>query len=98
MSEGLAALLATIEHGDLAASRSMVDRLEGAILALDALDAAGAPRPTKQALSDTSDVLRRLAALVDSGELEATAGMASALEGGADTLAAIASPPDAGEP
>jgi hypothetical protein len=91
-------LLATIEHGDLAASPSMVARLEGAVLALDALEVDGAPHTTKQALSDTARFLRRLAELVDNGELEATPAMARALEGGADTLAAIASPSDAGQP
>jgi hypothetical protein len=93
MRDGIANLLRTIEQGDLGASRSMVDRLSGALLALDALDAVGAPRPTKKALSDAAGFLRRLAELVDSSELEATPGMATALEGGADTLAAIAAPP-----
>jgi hypothetical protein len=92
MSADLSALLATIEHGDLAASRSMVDRLGGAKLALDALDAAGAPRPTQQALIETAGFLRRLSELIESGELEATPGMAAALEGGADTLSTLAEP------
>ena len=90
MATGMRALLATIEQGDLAASPSMVARLEGAVLALDALDAKGAPRATRQALIDTADFLSRLAELVDSGELEATPAMAKALEGGADTLTAVA--------
>ena len=92
MATGMRSLIATIEQGDLAASSSMVARLEGAVLALDALDAAGAPRATKQALIDTADFLSRLAELVDSGELDATPAMARALEGGADTLAGIAAP------
>jgi hypothetical protein len=90
MATGMRALLATIEQGDLAASSSMVARLDGAVLALDALDAPGAPRATKQALIDTADFLSRLAELVDSGDLDAVPGMASALEGGADTLEALA--------
>ncbi|MHB8488466.1 MAG: hypothetical protein ACYDCS_04120 [Candidatus Dormibacteria bacterium] len=98
MRDGIANLLRTIEQGDLGASRSMVDRLEGAMLALDALDAAGAPHPTKKSLSDAADFLQRLAELVERGELEATPGMAAALEGGADTLAAVATPAGAGEP
>jgi hypothetical protein len=92
MATGMRALLATIEQGDLAASSSMVARLEGAVLALDALDATGAPRATRQALIDTADFLSRLAELVDSGELDATPAMARALEGGADTLSGIAAP------
>jgi len=96
MSDGIRELLAAAEQGDLAASRSMVDRLDGAVLSLDALDAAGAPRPiNEKALSDTADFLRRLAELVDRGELEAAPGMATALEGGADTLSALA---DGSEP
>jgi hypothetical protein len=92
MATGMRSLLGTIEHGDLAASPSMVARLEGAVIALDALDAPGAPRATTQSLSDTADFLRRLAELVDSGELDATPAMARALEGGADTLSEIAAP------
>jgi len=88
MAAGMRALLATIEQGNLAASRSMVDRVEGALLALDALDAADAPRATKQALNDGADFLHRLAELVDNGELEADPAMARALEGAADTLPA----------
>jgi len=93
MAAGMRALLSTIEQGNLAASPSMVARLDGAVLALDALDSAGAPRATKEALNDTTDFLARLAQLVDSGELDATPAMARALEGAADTLAAVAVPP-----
>jgi hypothetical protein len=93
MASGMRALLATVEQGNLAASSSMVARLEGAVLALDALDEAGAPYATKAAILDTASLLDRLASLVDAGELDASPAMVVALQGAAATLTAVAEPP-----
>jgi hypothetical protein len=98
MVSGMRGLLAAIERGDMAAPAGLVDRLDGAVLALDALDEPGAPHATKAAMVDTASLLRLLASLVNSGQFEADPAMARALEGAADTLTAVATMPSANEP